>query len=261
VRAGANATADLVLQVGALTQSVEVKGDTNLIDQVSSEQTIDISGPIMRTIPLTGRREWSDVLQVTPGVASASSDAYGGQTYFVRGSENENQATLLDGADIGSFLQNWPSNYISISTESLGDIQIKTGGQDASSPAAMGMVINIASPTGSDQFHGAASLLISPQSWNSNNTPGGVSATSKALQPDFSLGGPIKKGKAWFFASGRYINRDDGISRTATQLAELQTLDPSFEPVRESGAWLRISYQRDSRPLRKTQALRLGPIR
>jgi Carboxypeptidase regulatory-like domain/TonB dependent receptor/TonB-dependent Receptor Plug Domain len=230
VRAGSNVTADLTLQIGTVTQSVEVKSDANLVDQVSSEQSIDISGQMMRAVPLTGRREWSDVLQITPGVASASSDAYGGQTYFVRGSENENMATLLDGADIGSFLQNWPSNYISISTESLGDIQVKTGGQDASSPAAMGMVINIASPTGGDQFHGSASFLISPESWNANNTPGGVSATSKALQPDFSIGGPIKKGKAWFFGSGRYINRDDGISRTASQLSELEALDPSFHP-------------------------------
>ena len=35
VRAGSNATADLTLQVGAVTQSVEVKSDTNLVDQVT----------------------------------------------------------------------------------------------------------------------------------------------------------------------------------------------------------------------------------
>ncbi|MBV9268836.1 MAG: TonB-dependent receptor [Acidobacteriaceae bacterium] len=230
VRAGANATADLILQVGAVSQTVQVNADANLVDLVSSEQTADISGETMRAVPLTNRREWSDFLQLTPGVTSASSDAYGGQTYFVRGSENENMATLLDGADIGAFLQNWPSNYISISTASLADIQIKTGGADASSPAAMGSVINIASPTGSDQFHGSLALLVTPLSWNSNNTPGGVSAASSGLQPDFSLGGPIKRKKAWFFVSGRYINRDDGISRTPSQLSQLTALDPSFKP-------------------------------
>jgi hypothetical protein len=229
VRAGSNTTADLTLQVGTVSQTVEVSANAMLIDQVSSEQAVDISGQLLRDIPLTGRREWSDVLQLTPGVISASSDAYGGQTYFVRGSENENMATLLDGADIGSFLQNWPSNYISISTESLGDVQIKTGAMDASSPAAMGMVINLATPTGGDQFHGAAALLISPLAWNSNNTPGGSSAVSQALQPDFNFSGPIKKQKAWFFVSGRYINRNDGISRTAAQLADLTALDPGYK--------------------------------
>ena len=44
--------------------------------------------------------------------------------------------------------------------------------------------------------------------------PGGISAVSDSLQPDFAFSGPIKKNKAWFFASGRYIDRNDGISRT-----------------------------------------------
>ena len=140
--------------------------DVPLIDTFSSEQSVAISGELIRSLPLTGRREWSDTLQLTPGILSASTDNYGGQVYFVRGSENENHATLVDGADVGSFKQNWPSNFISISTESLGDVQVKTGANDASSPAAMGMVINIATPTGGDRYHGASAFLISPRSWN-----------------------------------------------------------------------------------------------
>ncbi len=230
VRAGANITLDLELKVGGVNQSVEITGSTPLLDTVSAEQTVNISGELVRNLPLTGRREWSDTLQLAPGILSASTDAYGGQVYFVRGSENENHATLLDGADLGSFAQNWPSNYISISTESLGDIQVKTGAADASSPSAMGMVINMATPTGGNQFHGVASLLYSPRRLNANNTPGGASAVSEAVQPDFSFSGPIKKDRIWFFASGRYINRNDGISRTATQLANLRAVFPGFKP-------------------------------
>ena len=231
VRAGLNIALDIDLLVGNVNQTVEVTAsDTPLLETVSAEQAINISGEIIRNLALTGRREWSDTLQLTPGILSASTDAYGGQVYFVRGSENENHATLLDGADIGSFQQNWPSNFISISTESLGDVQVKTGASDASSPSAMGMVISLATPTGGDKFHGVASLLYSPRAFNSNNTPGGQSAVSEALQPDFSLSGPIKKRKAWFFASGRYINRNDGISRTATQLTQLKGVYPAFQP-------------------------------
>jgi hypothetical protein len=230
VRAGGNLTVDVDLQVGNVSQTVEVSGASTLIDTESSEQAINISGELLRNLPLTGRREWSDTLQLTPGILSASTDAYGGQVYFVRGSENENHATLLDGADLGSFAQNWPSNFISISTEALGDIQVKTGAAEASSPSAMGMVINMATPTGSNQFHGVASLLYSPRALNSNNTPGGQSAVSEAIQPDFSLSGPIKKNRVWFFASGRYINRNDGISRTGDQISQLTAVYPSFKP-------------------------------
>jgi len=229
VRAGLIVTVDIPLKVGLQSQTVEVRGDAPLIDTQSAEQVVNLSGELLRNIPITGRHDWSDTLQITPGIISASSDAEGGQTYFLRGSENENHATLLDGMDIGSFEQNWPSNSISIANESLGDVQIKTGANDASSPAAMGMVINLASPVGSDQFHGSVLYLIGPASLNANNVPGGNAAASASEQPDFSLGGPIKRGKAWFFASGRYIHRNDGISQTAAQDAYLKEIDPGFQ--------------------------------
>lgn len=230
VRAGLNVTVDIALNVGLQTQTVEVSGDPPLIDTQNAEQSVNLSGELLRNIPITGRHDWSDSLQVTPGIISASSDAEGGQTYFLRGSENENHATLLDGMDIGSFEQNWPSNSISIANESLGDIQIKTGGNDASSPAAMGMVINLASPVGADQYHGSLLYLLGPASLNGNNVPGGNAAASASQQPDFSFGGPIKKQRAWFFASGRYIHRNDGISQTSAQGTYLKQIDSGFQP-------------------------------
>ena len=79
----------------------------------------------------------------------------------------------MDGMDIGSFEQNWPSNTISIGNEALGDIEIKTGANDTLSPAAMGMVINLASPTGADQFHGSLVYLVGPQRGMRTTHPAG----------------------------------------------------------------------------------------
>jgi hypothetical protein len=230
VRAGLNITVDVTLQVGSQLQTVEVSGEAPLLETQSAENSVNLSGSLLRSLPLSGRHEWSDVLQITPGIISASSDAEGGQTYFLRGSENENHATLLDGMDIGSFEQNWPSNTISVGNEALGDIEIKTGANDASSPAAMGMVINIASPTGGDQFHGSLLYLGGPTSWNANNAAGGTTASTQVRQPDFTLGGPIKRKRAWFFFSGRYIYRNEGISQTSAQLVDLDAFVPGFKP-------------------------------
>jgi hypothetical protein len=231
VRAGLNVTVDIQLKIGSSDQTVQVSGEAPLIDTQSAEQATNLSGELLRSVPITGRHDWSDSLQITPGIISASSDAEGGQTYFLRGSENENHATLLDGMDIGSFEQNWPSNTISIANESLGDIQIKTGANDASSPAAMGMVINLASPVGADQYHGSFYFLAGPASFNGNNVPNGNAAASASEQPDFSVGGPIRRQRAWFFFSGRYIHRNDGISQTGEQTAYLKEIYPAFNPL------------------------------
>jgi len=230
VKAALNVSVDIALKVGSESQTVEVSGDPPLLDTESAEQAVNLSGELLRALPVTVRHDWSDSLQVTPGIISASSDAEGGQTYFSRGSENENMATLMDGMDIGSFQQNWPSNSITISNDAIGDIQIKNGANDASSPAAMGMVMNLATPTGGNQFHGSLFYLIGPQALNSGNIQGGVSASVSTYQPDFTISGPVKKDKVWFFFSGRYILRNDGISRSSIQSQQLTQLDPAFTP-------------------------------
>jgi Carboxypeptidase regulatory-like domain/TonB dependent receptor-like, beta-barrel len=239
VRAGLNVGLDVTLQVGNLSETLTVKGETPMLEVFKAEQNVNISGELVRALPLTGRRDWSDVLQLAPGTLSASTDRFGGQVYFLRGSENENHVATIDGADIGSFGQNWPSNFISLSTDALGDVQVKTGGVDASAPTAMGMVINIASPSGTDRYRGTIGTAFTPRSWNGNNTPNGTSPISDSVQLDLSGGGPVQRGRAWFFVAERYVNRKDGISRDDRQLSILQALVPGFESFdNEAKAWI-----------------------
>ena len=75
VRAGLNVTVDITLQVGSQTQTVEVSGEAPLLETQSAENSVNLSGSLLRSLPLSGRHEWSDVLQITPGIISASSDA------------------------------------------------------------------------------------------------------------------------------------------------------------------------------------------
>ncbi len=241
IRAGLTIAVDVGLQVGSLSETVTVRGDTPMLEVAKSEQNVNISGELVRALPLTGRRDWSDTLQLAPGTLSASTDRFGGQVYFLRGSENENHVVSLDGADIGSFGQNWPSNFISLSPDALADVQVKTGGVDAASPTAMGMVINVATRSGADRFSGSATAALAPRAWNGNNTPDGTSPVAETWQPDLSVGGPIRKGRAWLFVAERYLNRSDGISRDARQLAILQALNPDFQPF-DNDARALISY-------------------
>jgi hypothetical protein len=229
VRAGLNLALDISLQVGALSETVTVKGDTPMLEVTKAEQNVNISGELVRALPLTGRRDWSDVLQLAPGTLSASTDQFGGQVYFLRGSENENHVMALDGADIGSFAQNWPSNYVNLGPDAIADVQIKTGGVDASAPSAMGMVINVATRSGTDQLRGSVAAAIAPRRWNGNNVPNGTSPVSELVQPDLAVGGPVRRGRVWFFASERYIKRKEGISRDERLLSTLRALNPKFE--------------------------------
>jgi Carboxypeptidase regulatory-like domain/TonB dependent receptor len=235
VRAEVNIQADIVMQLGAIEETIQVTGETPMLEVQKTTQAVNISGDFQRALPLSSRRAWQDALDLTPGIMSRSTDQFGGSVYFLRGTENENHVVQVDGVDAGSFRQNWPGQYLGLSSEALADIQIKTAGVDASAPLAEGMVINIATPSGTNQVKGTMGVVYTDEAWNGNNAPGGTPVISRTMQPDLSLGGPVWKDKAWFFGAFRYTNRMTGISRNDTLLRNLEALVPDFEPFNNEG--------------------------
>ena len=231
VRAGLNLTVDFTLAVGALSETVQVARETPMLETQKPIQGINVSGEMLRALPLTSRHDYSDFLETTPGVTSRGFDqATGGQVYMLRGSDIENHVTQIDGADVGSFRQGWASLYTGLSTDAVSDVQVKTGGADASSPLGVGLIINIATESGTNALRGAASAVYTARGWNGRNTPTGTSAVYDLFQPDLSIGGPILKDRLFFYGAYRYSRRNTGIARTESQLATLHALDPAFEP-------------------------------
>src|SRR5207247_7290893 len=60
--------------------------------------------------------------------------------------------------------------------------------------------------------------------------PGGFPKAESIKHVDLSLGGPIQPNKVWFFSSYRYASDENGISRAASDLKNLQTFRPDFQP-------------------------------
>ena len=230
--AGLTLTLDVALSIGTLGETITVVADVPMLDTESSSKTVNISGELQRSLPLTSRKDFSDFLEVTPGVTARGFDqASGGQVYMVRGTDIESHVTLVDGADMGSFRQNWAGLYMGLSTDALEDVQVKTGGADASSPIAMGAITQVATKSGTNQLRGNGGFVFTADNWNGSNAAAGESAaTTEVFQPEGALGGPILRDRVWFFGSFRYTRRNVGISRDATQLAALEAFRPGFEP-------------------------------
>jgi len=231
VRAGLNIALDIVLKVGSLQETVQVSVESPLLEVQKATTSVNVDGELQRVLPLTSRKQFADFLEVTPGVVARAGDATGGgQIYFLRGGELENHVIQMDGADMGSFRQNRPDRLLSINTDTVSDVQVKTGGIDASSPLGSGAVISVATKSGSDRLTGSLGTIFTPKSWNGNNAGAGTVRYNEVVQPDLTVGGPLLKGRAWYFASYRYSHVNSGIGRTAEQVATLTALKPDFEP-------------------------------
>src|SRR5206468_4181724 len=125
----------------------------------------------------------------------------------------------------------------------IDDVQVKTGGVDASAPMGTGLNINVITKSGGNTLKGSAAFAYQPQDWNGNNVAncspsagcnpsaasgGGTPTTAIVRQFDGGLGGPIKRDNVWFFGSLRRADLEAGISRTGDEVGRLKAFFPDI---------------------------------
>ena len=229
VRAGLNLDVDLVVRVGGVDETVEVLADTPLIDTQRAGTAVNVSGELVRALPLLERHDWFGALTLAPGVTSAEW-VNNERMFFVHGADLNANIVQIDGADVSPTLGS-AIRHVGLSTDAVDDVQIKTAGVDASAPLGVGGIINIATASGTNRAKGAATVSHQPRAWNASNTPGGTSAIVAQTQADVSLGAPVVKDHLWAFGAYRYTDATSGVSRTPEQLAAMRALVPGYRPA------------------------------
>jgi hypothetical protein len=229
VHAGLNLDIDLVMKVGTMTETIEVKGEAPLFETKNAVQSVSVSGEVVQSLPLGPQKHWSEFIRFTPGAISRDSTVNQAPVFYVHGSGIVSESTLIDGADMTSAINPW-LGYTALPTDTVADVQLRTSGLDASAPLGMGLAANVITKSGTDQFRGSGTFTYAPASWVGNNVPGGSASSAGITQPEAAVGGPIKRENVWFFGSYRYRGGFLGINRPANQVAAMKALSPGFQP-------------------------------
>lgn len=238
LRAGATFAVDIELALGTLQETITVAGDSPMVEVLRPGNVLNIDGDFQRNMPIQARRNWSDFLELTPGVISRGfDDGSGRQVYFGHSTEHFAHVIQLEGM-IASNYHDAQVTYVAMGTDIVQDVQVKTGGVDASSPMGVGMVMNVITKSGGNRFGGNAGYAYQPFEWNGDNVANcstfvtcnksatGTPTTAYVRQFDGALGGPIRRDAAWFFGSLRRAVSAAGISRTAAEVDRLNTYFP-----------------------------------
>jgi hypothetical protein len=254
LRGGANFQVDVEMKIGALAETITVSGESPMLEVSKPGNVLNIDGEFQKNLVIQSRRNWTDFLEITPGVHSRPfDDGSGRMVYFGHATEHFAHVVQLEGMQAGNY-NDFQLTYVQMGTDMIADTQVKTGGAEASTPMGTGLAINVITKSGGNVFRGTAGFAYQPFDWNADNTSartlfalppelraisgcpngeclstGGSPVQSEIKQLDASFGGPIMKDKVWFFGSLRVSRVQTSIGRIDKQLNDIQTYYPDRE--------------------------------
>ena len=218
---------DLELSVGELTESIDVQSESPLLQTSSSDLSSTVEGKQIETMPLNGRnfvtltRTVPGVLRGTPG---SNIDGAGGlawrasASFSANGQRPRDNNFLLDGVDNNeSWLQ---SVVIFPNVDALDEFKLQTSTYAAQFGKSLGGVVNLQIKSGANQFHGGAFSFLRDDALDANNYFNNRAGIEKAPLRQYqfggTLGGPIRKGRTFFFADYQGLRIRQGVNRVST---------------------------------------------
>jgi hypothetical protein len=210
IEIGANVQINGALEISSVQETITVSGETPVVDLRDTSKTARFTQETLQGIP-SARDPWV-IIEQSPGVAmdrqNVGGSASGQQSNFVaRGSAMSQQKWNLDGVDITD-LSATGGSPVYFDFDAFEEMQVTAGGSDVSMMSP-GVSVNLVTKSGTDRLKGSGRFYVTDDSLESNNLTdelrksGATSGNPIQNIVDYGVeaGGPIKKGRAWFWGS------------------------------------------------------------
>ena len=208
-------TQNIALEVGAVTETIEVVAQAEQLSQSTSELGTVIGVKVVQDLPLNGRN-YTQLLTLTPGatpISTAQSSGIGshdlanvgvpGASFSnpsIHGQWNRMNIHLLDGLNNTNYIGNM--YVIPPIIDAIEEFKVQSHNDKAEFGGVLGGIINVISKTGTNQFHGSAWEFVRNDALNARNPFqdefNEKPAAFRQNQFGASVGGPIVKNKTFF---------------------------------------------------------------
>ena len=205
---GARYRVDARLEIGSASEKVEVTADAVTLQTDDSQLQAVVDSKAVEDLPLNGRN-FVQLAQVVPGAnegPSHSAASGGGGADFrpssalvVNGQADVQNNYMLDGTDNNERLMGFLGVRPSI--DAIAEVNVLTGQYTAEIGRTAGGVVNIITKAGADQIHGSLYEFLRNDDLDAKAffSLAGAKAPLKQNQFGGSIGGPIRKGKTFYF--------------------------------------------------------------
>jgi Carboxypeptidase regulatory-like domain len=223
---------DVQMEVGALTESVLVIGESPLLQTDKTDVHTSLKSDTISAMPMNRYRNFQALINLAPGTTpmafgNAETDTPArSMATNVNGQANTVNSTRTDGA---TNMNIWLPNHLMYVSpaETVDTVDVSTSSFDAEQGMAGGAAVTVVTKSGTNNFRGSAveyfnneKLNSKPYYFNAGNAPENLPV--KMNNYGATLGGPIKKNKLFFFGSF------EGYKRTTSLFTYFQVPDAAL---------------------------------
>jgi hypothetical protein len=231
LQVSANVRIDAALELGNVSQTVEVTGQTPILQTETSSLGTVVDARKVLEMPLNGRNVMN-LVTLVPGVVAQGSSMNNptGQNIFafgnfqIGGAPAGQNSTMFDGATLNPY-----GNFLVAlipTQDSTQEFKVETNAPGPEFGRFSGGVVNMVSKSGSNGFHGTAYEFLRNKALNANtffNNKAGIQRGAFTQnQYGANLGGPIKKDKTFFFVGWEGFRQRYGAPYTLSVPTELE---------------------------------------
>lgn len=192
------AEVNFALEVGAVTEQIEVTADAVQLNTVDASRGQVIENQRIVDMPLNGRN-YNQLALLSAGTVQPVGGRFGG--FSVGGQRTTQNNFILDGVDNnGSELAGAQrrSEMVQPSIDAIQEFKVQTNAYSAEYGRAMGGVVNVTTKSGTNRLHGTAFEFLRNESLDAKNFFDPADRDKppfKRNQYGFSIGGPLWLGK------------------------------------------------------------------
>ncbi len=198
---GQNATVDITLDVGVVSETVSVTSAAPLVDTRNASIATVMEEKRILELPLNGRSPAS-LLTLIPGVTNVdpgSSPISQSVSANVAGGRDLGNSFQLDGGQWNNV--QYPRGYPLPPPDMVEEFRVETNSYDASKGMASAGSVEATTKSGTNELHGTLWEFLRNNHLNARNFFAPSIPFLAQNQFGFAAGGPIKKNQTFFFGS------------------------------------------------------------
>ncbi len=221
VNIGEPTTINATLTPGGVTEAVEVSAAGQVVQtETSGNLGTTFDQRTIESLPILGGRGRNpiDLVLTQPGVVSGANTGGG---VHVNGARDRSWNFTLDGIDTNESSAGG-SNFSPLRTnpDALAEFKVLTGNTTAEYGRNSGGQVAMITRSGSNKLSGTAYYFDRRPEYNANEWENNINGLPKRNftqhMPGFSVGGPIRRNKTFFFVNNQWLKADQTRERTRT---------------------------------------------